>query len=577
MRGRELHSQRMRAIAPEMDALRMGCGWTRADLSKPHIIIETVGGDSHPGSIHLPELASSIRDGVRESGGAPARYDCTDICDGPIQGTDRMAYSLASRELIAAAVEVHAQAGQCDGLVLVSGCDKSIPAHLMAAGRLDLPTVVVPGGIMGDGPDLSTVEQVDTAWAEMTRGNLAEEQYQFLEDHVCPSVGACALLGTAGTGQAMMEALGLAFPTTALAPGNSFHLKRLGRQAGEAIVKLVEQRLTARQILSSKALENAVIVHAAIAGSTNYLLHFPAIAREAGLEFSYDKLQEINDRVPYIVNVRPSGQYTANVLWCAGGIARVMWELREFLHLDCLTVTGKTVEENLAELQRRGWFDRIALYLNNYKLQVKDVIKPVDEPLESRGGIAILKGNLAPHSAVVKRSAVAPEMYHFIGKARVFERQEDVLDAIFSQRVKPGDVVVIKYDGPRSSGMPEQFTITEALASDPTLNNSVALVTDGRFSGCARGPLVGQVSPEAAVGGPLAVVENGDKILIDLDQRRLDLVGSGDVDFTPQEAQRILEERLARFTPPPPCYRSGFLGLYTRLASSPHEGATMTA
>lgn len=578
----QLHSQEMRLRAPEADALRLGTGYSLADLDKAQILIDSVGGESHPNSVHLPRLADLVRDGVLEAGGAPARYAVTDMCDGVAQGTDAMDYSLASREVIAMAVEMHALTGHFDGLVLLSGGDKAVPAHLMAALRLNLPTVHVPGGVMQHGPvtenlthHTMTLEMVGTAYGRLRRGEIAEEEYRFLCINACPTAGGCAFLGTSGTMQVMAEALGLALPGSALRPQQLKAMDRGCREAGNAVVRLVGANLRARDIVTEEALENAITVHAAIGGSTNVLIHLPAMAREAGLGWDLRRVREINDSTPFILNARPSGEHTTNLVWFAGGVPAILRELRDLLHLNVRTVTGRTLGQNLRDLERSGWFAQLPRFLATYGLRKEDVIRSVREPLAPQGTIAFLSGNLAPDGAVVKRTAVHASMRRFSGRARVYDRQEEALEAIYAGRVRPGTVVVIRYEGPRGSGMPEQFYVTEAISSNPQLNTSVALVTDGRFSGASAGPCIGHVSPEAAAGGPIALVEDSDLIEIDIERGRLDLVGAKGKPLSRAEVRALLRERKRRWRRPPLDGRRGLLGLYTSLAASPARGAMM--
>ena len=578
----KLLSQRMRAQAPEIDSLRLGTGYSIPDLDKPQILIDGVGGDSHPNSVHLPRLADLIRDGVMESGGAPARYTVTDMCDGIAQGTDAMDYSLASRELIAMVVEFHARAGHFDGMVLLSGSDKAVPAHLMAALRLNLPAIHVPGGVMEHGPVTEglthktlTLEMVGAAYGKLRRGELDEDEFRFLCINACPTAGGCAFLGTSGTMQVMSEALGMALPGSALRPQHLMAMDRGCREAGNAAMRLVEQDLRARQIVTQDALENAIVVHAAIGGSTNVLLHLPAIAREAGLDWDLDRVREINDNTPFILNVRPSGEHTTNLVWFAGGVPAIMWELRHLLHLDVRTVTGRTLGQNLRQLRKDGWFAQMPRFLATYGLEKSDVIRSVKKPLAPQGTVAFLKGNLAPQGAVAKRTAIPASMRRFTGRARVFRRQEEALEAIYEGRIKPGTVIVIQYEGPRASGMPEQFYVTEAISSQPRLNTSVALLTDGRFSGASAGPCIGHVSPEAAAGGPIALVENRDLIEIDIDRGRVNLVGAKGKPLSRAAALSLLRERKRRWQPPKLEKQDGLLGLYTHLAASPARGAML--
>ncbi|MBI2847203.1 MAG: dihydroxy-acid dehydratase [Chloroflexi bacterium] len=578
-----MRSQKFRILNPEADPLRLACGWTRGDLAKPYVLVETVGGDSHPSSVHLRELASHVRDGITEAGGAPALYHCTDLCDGILQGTPAMRLSLPSREVITMATEMHAIGGHFDGLVVISSSDKAVPGHLIALARLGLPSIIVPGGTMEAGPASPSIphpgmslEQVGTIHAELKRGKVEKEEYEFLREHACPSKGCCTFMGTACTMQAMAEALGLALPGSALRPPHLFAMERGCREAGNQILRLISKNITAKDILTQKAMENAITVHAAIGGSTNVMLHLPAIAREVGIPFDWDKVQEINKRTPFIVNVRPSGDHASHHLWYAGGIPRVMLEIRHLLHLDALTVTGKTVGENLEYLERTGWFEKMPRFLANFGLNLRDVVCAPSGPLDKRGAIVVLKGNLSPEGAVAKRSAIDPSMFEFVGRAKVFDSQEEALKAIFEGGVSPGDALVIRYEGPRATGMPEQFYVTEAIASDATLNKSVALITDGRFSGGSRGPCIGHVSPEAAAGGPIALIEKDDLIHIDLNRGRLELVGTKGKKLPPTQIKVVLESRAKRWKPKIAKPEGGLLGLYTSLASPASEGALMS-
>lgn len=574
-RKKDRLSTERRARAPEADPLRLGTGWTKADLDKPWTLIECAGGDSHPGSVHLLEIARTVRDGIIEAGGAPASYYCTDICDGIAQGTEAMNLSLASREVIALASELHAKAGHFDGAVFISGCDKSIPAHLIAAARLAMPAIIMPGGVMPTGPSKTTLDMVGTYHSEYRRRNISKRTYEFYREHACPGAGSCAFLGTANTMQIMAEALGMALPASALLAAGSMIQTRMARRTGNAIMETFDKRLTADKIITQASLTNALVVHAAIGGSTNALLHLPAIAHELGLKFSLKMVAEINDRVPFIANVRPSGTHPTNLLWAAGGVPAIMNELEDFLEMDAPTVTGETVGGNLTALKESGHFDMASRFLENYSLDRNDIIKPVTDPLCENGGLTVLWGNIAPEGAVIKRSAVVKEMLKFVGRARVFDCQEDALDAIYEKKVKPGDAVVIRYQGPRSNGMPEQFYVTESIASDKVLNRSVALITDGRFSGGSKGPCIGHVSPEAALAGPIAAIRNNDLILVDVENRKLELIGTAGKERTPAAIKKTLKERLKRIPEYKPPRRSGLLGLYTTHCAPTHLGAYM--
>jgi dihydroxy-acid dehydratase len=371
----------------------------------------------------------------------------------------------------------------------------------------------------------------------------------------------------------LAEALGMALPGSALLPAGYMLQLRMAHRTGAAALSLFDKRITADKVLTQEALENAMVVHAAIGGSTNAILHLPAIARELGLEFSLELVNRINSRVPLILNVRPSGLHPTNLIWAAGGVPAIMQELTDYLHLDALTVTGKTVGQNLADLEKDGYLDTIPRFLENSGLSRVDIIRPVTDPLNESGGLAALWGNIAPDGAIMKRSAVVKEMLKFVGRARVFDSSEEALEAIFEKKIKPGQAIVVRYQGPRGNGMPEQFYLTEAVASDRTLNRSVALITDGRFSGGSRGPCIGHVSPEAAAGGPIAAIENNDLVLIDVENSRLELIGTDGKEEEPEEVNRILKERLEKLTPPQRPTRSGLLRLYTERCASAHLGA----
>lgn len=570
-----LISQKVREIAPELDSLRIGSGWKVEDLSKPQIIIESSFGHSHPGSAHLDTLVEEAFNEVFAAGGRPAKYFVTDMCDGESQGHDGMNYSLASRDMIANMIEAQVQATPFDAGVFITSCDKSMPAHLMAVTRLNMPAVVVPGGIMNDGPDMLTLEQIGKYSALKERGEITEEQYRYYKHNACPSCGACSFMGTASTMQVMAEALGLAMPGTALMPATTAELKEAARNAGRQAVKLGLANLKPSDIVTMKSFENAIVVHAAIAGSGNSLLHIPAIAHQMGIEIAPDLFDEIHRRVPYILNIRPSGYYPGNFFWYAGGVPAIMEEVKEFLHLDVMTVTGKTLGENLEELKKNGYYERCNKYLEARGVKKEDIIKTKENPIKKQGAIAILRGNLAPEGAVVKHSAISEKLMQVTLKARTFNCEEDALNAVIKREVNPGDAVFIRYEGPKGSGMPEMFYTTEAIASDAELVESIALITDGRFSGATRGPAIGHVSPEAYEGGPIALVEDGDLIRVDIPARRLDIVGIAGIERSAEDIDEVLEKRKAQWKKPAPKYTKGALGIYTKLAVSPMKGGYM--
>lgn len=572
---RRLRSQELRTIAPELDPLRLGCGWKPEDLSKPQIMIESTFGDSHPGSVHLLELTEEARRGIRDAGGVGARYFTTDICDGEAQGHDGINYSLVSRDMIANMIEIHANATPFDGGVFIASCDKGMPAHLMGIGRVDIPSIVISGGVMDAGPDLLTLEQIGKYSAMFERKEISEEQFTYYKQNACPSCGACSFMGTASTMQIMAEALGLMLPGSALMPATSRELREAAYQAGKQAVWLAEQGLTARKIVTRESFENAIIVHAAISGSTNSLLHLPAIAQEFGIELDGDDFDRLHRGMHYLLDIRPTGHWPAQYFYYAGGVPAVMEEIKQFLHLDTLTVTGKTLGENLEDCRKNGFYEKCGAFLEALHLERRDIIRPFDDPMGTDGSIAVLKGNLCPDGAVIKHTAAPKEMFQKTLTARPFDCEEEAIHAILTHAIQPGDAVIIRYEGPKGSGMPEMFYTTEAISSDPALAASIALLTDGRFSGASKGPAVGHISPEAAEGGPIALVEEGDLIRIDIPARRLDIVGTDGEERSPAEMAEILQARRARWTPRPPKYAHGVLNLFSQHAKSPMKGGNM--
>jgi len=570
-----MKSQQLRKVAPELDSLRLGSGWSIEDLDKPQIIIESSYGHSHPGSAHLNKLVDEAGKGVSDGGAKAANYYVTDICDGEAQGHDGINYSLVSRDIMAAMIEIHVKATPFDAGVFITSCDKSVPAHLMAIARLNMPAVFVPGGIMKAGPDLLTLEQIGKYNAQFVRKEITEEQFMLYKKDACPDCGACSFMGTASTMQVMTEALGLAMPGSALIPTHIHYLKDITRRAGERAVALASEQLLPSEILTMEAFENAIMVHAAIAGSSNSLLHLPAIAHELSLHLPPELFDEIHKKIPFLLNIRPSGFWPGEYFWYAGGVPAIMEEIKEFLHLNVRTVTGKTVGENLDIMRQNGFYEGARKYLNALGVKVSDIIKPLNDPIRSQGAIAILKGNLAPEGAVVKHAAVSPKLMQVTLKARVFNNEESAQEAVLQKNIQPGEAVFIRYEGPKGSGMPEMFYTTEAIASDPELIETIALITDGRFSGATRGPAIGHVSPEACEGGPIALVEEGDLIHIDIPARKLDITGINGMPKTPEEIEAILCERRKQWKKPESPYTTGILSIYTKNSVSPMKGGYM--
>lgn len=565
------HDDRM--LWAQFDALEMGTGWEDTDILKPQIMIESVYGDSHPGSYHLNQMVEQAVYGVYQCCGKPAKYYATDICDGCAQGHDGMNVVLASREAIANMVEVHASAVPWDGMILSSSCDKSIPAHLKAAARMDIPAIFMPGGSMRPGPNMTTsLVAGDISLRQKRKDAITPQEVRDYKLTGCPSVGACTFLGTASTMQCMAEALGLTLPGAALVPATMRDLLQYSRYAGRKIMELVEKQITPSKILTPAAFKNAIIVHSAIGGSTNGTIHLPSIARELGYDLPIELFDEINHQVPHLGNINPSGTHLTEAFWFAGGVPMVQWLLRDMLDLDVMTVTGKTLGENLEDLHKDNWFERNLGYLHNYGLERDQVIFPVDKAPE-KGSVAILKGNIAPEGSVLKYSACANNQREVVNaKARVFNHEEDAHDAVVNNEINPGEVIIIRYEGPRGCGMPEMLMTTEAIVCDERINGSVALITDGRFSGATRGAAIGHVSPEAAAGGPIAFIEDGDLISYSVKDRTINLTGIHGVPCTLEEADKVLAERAkAGILPREP--RKGFYKLYTDHALSAMKGA----
>ena len=592
-----LRSQEVRKLAPEEDPLKMGMGWTVSDLSKPQIMVESTYGDSHPGSAHLNRFVEETVKAINENGGKAARYYATDMCDGIAQGHDGINYSLAHREAIVNLVEAQSNATVYDGGVFIASCDKSVPAMLMSIGRLkDMSAIVVTGGVMEahslpgkyvvNDPacainELLTLEQIGKFDAWEKTGVISNDQLDYYKHNACPSCGACSFMGTASTMQIMAEALGLMLPGTALMPATAPELATAAYDAGKQLMKLVEKGIRARDIVTMKSFENAIMVHAAISGSTNATMHIPAIAHEFGFTIDADTFDRLHRGAHYLLNIRPSGDWPAQYFYYAGGVPRVMEEIRSMLHLDVMTVTGRTLGENLEELRKNGFYEHCEEILREKTaalgISVKrtDIIHSFDDAKGTDGSIAILRGNLAPEGCVIKHTACPKNMFKATLRAKPFDSEEACIDAVLHGKVKPGDAIFVRYECPRGSGMPEMFYTGEAVCANPELASSIALITDGRFSGASRGPVIGHVSPEAAAGGPIALVEEGDLIEIDVENRSLAIVGIQGERKTPEEIDAVLEARRKAWPGFESKYKSGLLKLYAQHAVSAMKGAYM--
>ncbi len=538
--------------APNRSLLR-ATGLTDAEMERPFIAVVNSWTELIPGHIHLDKLSEAVKAGIRSAGGVPFEFHTIGICDGIAMGHEGMRYSLPSREAIEDSIELVLQGHQLDAMVMITACDKITPGHLMAAGRLDIPTIVVTGGPMMPGfvddeyRDLISVfEGVGACRSE----KMEDDKLQQLEECACSGAGSCAGMYTANTMACMTEALGLSLPGCATAHAVDAKKIRLAKNSGERIVAMVKEGLTARKIVTVEAFENAIMVDMAIGGSTNTTLHLPAIAHAFGLQLTLDTFDRLSRTTPHITSLKPGGINYMLDFDRAGGIQAIIQKLSTKMHLDQTTVTGKTVGENLE-----------SFVVLNPKMNAQ-VIKTVDSPFHEEGGIAVLKGSLAPDGSVVKQAAVSPKMLKHSGPAKVFDSEETAMSAIMSEKIAAGDVVIIRYEGPKGGpGMREMLSPTSAIAG-MGLIESVALVTDGRFSGGTRGPCIGHVSPEAQEGGPIALVQDGDIIEIDITARKLDL----------KVSEEELAKRKAMFKPPEKKV-TGYLARYRKYVSSASKGA----
>ncbi|MFH1045860.1 MAG: dihydroxy-acid dehydratase [Candidatus Omnitrophota bacterium] len=533
-------------------ALLYATGITRAEMRKPFIGVASSFSDIIPGHIGMRRLERFIERGVCSGGGVPFFFGVPGICDGIAMGHQGMKYSLASRELIADCVETMVRAHCFDGLVCLTNCDKITPGMLMAIGRLNIPAIVVTAGPMISGRykqrRLSLVKDSFEALARFKKGEISQDELNNLEIEACPGAGSCQGLYTANTMSCLTEAIGLSLPGCASALAVSARKDRIASLSGEQIVQLVRRNVLPRTIVKKQTLENAIIVDMALGGSSNSVLHLMAIAREFGLSLTLETFDKISRQVPHIVDLLPGGEYFMEDFDAAGGIPAIFKRLKDKLH-NLPTVSGKTVQQ-------------IAASAPVYN---EEVIRRLSNPYHSEGGIAILKGNLAPDGAVVKQSAVGKKMQHFSGVARCFNTEEEAMRVILEGKIRRGEVIVIRYEGPKGGpGMREMLSPTAAVVG-MGLAESVALITDGRFSGGTRGPCIGHIAPEAAVGGPLAIIKDGDIITIDLPNRKLEV----------KLSQREINERLASWKAPQPKVSEGYLYRYARLVSQANEGAIL--
>jgi len=528
-------------------------GYSDYDLDRPLIGIANSWNRVVPGHYNLNQVSKFVKQGIHQAGGTPVEFGVIAACDGIAQGHEGMHFILPTRDLIANDIEMMVEAHRLDAVVMLGSCDKIVPAMLMAAARLDLPAIIVVGGPMEGGCQFdgrsADITSVMEGLGMLKAGKIDDENYLNLENCAGPTCGSCSFLGTANTMCCVAEAMGLSLPGSATIPATHAARFRSAQDSGRQIVELVKQGITARQILNQKGIENGVRLSTAIGGSTNVALHIPAIGYEADCEVSMDLFEELCRSTPHIAKMNPAAAPNVPDFHHAGGVPAVMKELLPILHKDALTVTGKTMAENLSSIGGGG--------------PNRLIIKTMDDPWSNEGGLAVLRGNLAPNTAVTKPAAIQPDMHTFTGMAQCFDSEEAANQAILEGKVTEGQVVVIRYEGPKGGpGMREMYKAMKLLYGRG-LALKTAVVTDGRFSGTNNGCFVGHVSPEAAEGGPLAIVQNGDEIIIDIPNRRLHL----------NLSDEQIQDRLSRWQRPSPKYKRGYLALYSRLAESADKGA----
>lgn len=539
--------------APQRTLLH-AIGLTDEEIGKPLVGIVSSQNDIVPGHMNIDKVVEAVKQGVAMAGGVPLVFPAIAVCDGIAMGHEGMKYSLVTRELIADSTEAMAKAHALDALVMVPNCDKNVPGLLMAAARVNVPTVFVSGGPMlagiVDGKKVS-YSTVSEAVSRYKVGEINDEKLSEYENKACPTCGSCSGMFTANSMNCLTEVLGMALKGNGTVPAVYSERIRLGKLAGMAVMDMYKKNIRPRDIMTEEAFENALTVDMALGCSTNSMLHLPAIAHECGINLNLDIANGISEKTPNLCHLAPAGEHFIEELNEAGGVYAVMHELTKLglLHTDIMTCTGKTVGENIADCEIKN----------------TEIIRTVDNPYSKTGGIAVLKGNLAPDGCVVKRSAVAPEMMHHSGKARVFDCEEDALNAIYDGKINSGEVVIIRYEGPKGGpGMREMLNPTSAIMGSG-LGNSVALITDGRFSGATRGAAIGHVSPEAAVGGNIALIEEGDIVEIDIPANTINV----------NVSDEVLEQRRKNWKPREPRITTGYLSRYAKLVSSGCTGAVL--
>ena len=536
-------------------ALYIGCGYSYEDLKNPRIAIVNSWNEINPGHIHLQKLAIFVKEGIREAGGTPMEFNTIASCDGIANSGKFSNYILPSREIIAASVECTIKAYDFDGMVMLCSCDKIIPGMLLAAARCNIPTILLTGGIMTpkifeDGPlkgKTYVTSDIKEAIGEYKANKITKEEFYLIESQTCCSPGACNMMGTANTMACIVEAMGLSLPGCATMSAVSKERNDLCKETGKTIMELVKNNIRALDIITHTSIENAIKVALAFGGSTNMILHMCALSHEIGGDLNHFDFDVLSKSVPLLAKFKPASEYNLTEFHEAGGVKVLMKKLANLLDLSTLTVLGITLKE----------------YLDLIEIHDYQIIRNIEDAISKEGGIAVLKGNLAPEGAIIKQSAVNPKMRHHKGPAKVFESEEEVKDALMTGKVQEGDVLVIRYEGPKGSPGMRELSIPSAILVGMDLGDSVAMITDGRYSGATRGPCIGHVCPEAIEGGPIAVVQDGDLIEIDIDNRNLNLLISDDE----------IKERFKRWVKPEPKVKSGYLDIYRKIVSSARFGA----
>ncbi|TFG01421.1 MAG: dihydroxy-acid dehydratase [Promethearchaeota archaeon] len=536
-------------------ALYLGCGYSYEDLKKPRIAIVNSWNEINPGHIHLRKLSELVKKGVREAGGTPMEFNTIGSCDGIANSGNFSKYILPSREIIAASIECTIKAYNFDGMVMLCSCDKIIPGMLLAAAQCNIPTILLTGGIMEpnifkEGPlkgRTFVTSDIKEAIGEYKAGKINKEEFHLIESQTCHTPGACNMMGTANTMACIVEAMGLSLPGSATMGATSLEREALCLETGKKIMELVKDDLKALDLITHASIENAIKVALSFGGSTNMILHMCALSHEIGGNLNHFDFEKLSKSVPLLAKFKPASEYNLTEFHEAGGVKVLMKKLSGLLDLSCQTVLGITLKDYLKLIE-----------INEYQ-----IIRDINDPISIEGGIAVLKGNLAPEGAIIKQSAVSSKMRYHKGPARVFDREEDVRDALMAKKVKEGDILVIRYEGPKGSPGMRELSIPAAMLVGMGLGDSVAMITDGRFSGATRGPCIGHVCPEAIEGGPISIVKNGDIIEIDIENRKLNLLISDEE----------INKRMRDWKTPEPNIKQGYLALYSKVVSSAKIGA----